>query len=113
MLGASSALGVDVSVAVLATSRENATANGVADRWDVTTDALETIPHAYPLVLANILAPTLVELSADLKRALKSDGTLVISGVLDGHYGHVAEALRPLVETERIVIDGWVAAAFS
>jgi len=112
MLGASSALGVDVSVAVLATSRENATANGVADRWDVTTDALETIPHAYPLVLANILAPTLVELSGDLKRALKSDGTLVISGVLDGHYAHVADALRPLVETERIVIDGWVAAAF-
>ncbi|MBU3689051.1 MAG: hypothetical protein B7C54_08565 [Acidimicrobiales bacterium mtb01] len=111
-LGASSALGVDVSVAVLTTSVENAETNGVADRWSVTTDALATIQHAYPLVLANILAPTLIELSADLKRVLKKDGALVISGVLDGHYGHVADALRPLVEVERIVIDGWVAAAF-
>lgn len=111
-LGAESALGVDVSVAVLATSTENAAANGVADRWQVTTDALATISYAYPLVLANILAPTLIELSSDLKRVVKKDGTLVISGVLDGHYDHVAAALRPLVEVDRIVIDGWVAAAF-
>ncbi len=112
-LGAASALGVDVSVAALATSRENATANGVADRWEVTTDALPTISFAYPLVLANILAPTLVDLSGDLKRLTRPEGLLVISGVLDGHYEHVAEALRPLREVDRIVIDGWVAAAFS
>jgi len=85
----------------------------VVDRWFATTNELASIRTEYDIVVANILAPTLIELSDELQRLTKSGGVLVISGVLDGHYQHVVEALAPLRVIERRVIDGWAAAILS
>jgi ribosomal protein L11 methylase PrmA len=63
-------------------------------------------------VVANILAPALIELSSELQRLTKPNGLLVISGVLAEHYDHVAEALKPLREIDRIEFGGWAAVAF-
>lgn len=112
MLGASRAHGVDINPASVAVSIANAEANGVGDRWSVSTDALDVIGRPFEVVIANILAPTLVELSADLKRLTADSGVLIISGVLNGHYDHVVDALHPLREIEKIERDGWVAVAF-
>ena len=109
VLGASLAVGVDITPAVLEVSTENARRNGVESKWMVTTNDLTTIANRYDLVFANILAPTLIDLSDELKRLVAPDGRLVVSGVLDGHFDHVLVALEPLRVVDSLMIDGWAA----
>ncbi len=111
-LGAVRAIGMDINPSCIAVSRENARLNNVADRWSVTTEPLAVIGLPVDIVVANILAPALIELSSELKRLMKPDGLLVISGVLAEHYEHVAKALKPLHECDRIEYGGWAAVAF-
>ena len=112
-LGAARAIGMDINPSCVAVSLENARSNGVEDRWSVTTEPLAVIGLAGEIVVANILAPALIELSGELKRLKKPGGKLIISGVLSDHYEHVARALEPLIEIDRTEIGGWVAAVFS
>jgi ribosomal protein L11 methylase PrmA len=70
---------------------------------------LGDLDEPFDVVLANILAPALVELSADLVRLVAADGVLVISGVLVGRFDHVVDALAPL-HVERVdELEGWAA----
>jgi ribosomal protein L11 methyltransferase len=103
---------MDINPSCVAVSRENARLNEVSEQWTVTTDPLASIDVQGDVVVANILAPALIELSAELKRLTKPDGILVISGVLAEHYEHVAQALEPLYECDRIEYGEWAAVAF-
>ena len=111
-LGAVRAIGMDINPSCVAVSQENARLNHVDERWTVTTEPVAVIGFPADIVVANILAPALIELSDELKRLTKPDGLLVISGVLTEHYEHVAQALRPLQECDRIEYGGWAAVAF-
>jgi ribosomal protein L11 methyltransferase len=113
LLGARRATGIDISAASIEVSRANAESNGVADRWSVNTDALEQIDSPARIVVANILAPALIELSEQLRRLVSPTGVLIISGVLTQNYAHVAEALRPLREVDRIDLEQWSAVVFT
>lgn len=112
LLGSRRAHGVDINPASVAVSNANASANGVADRWSVSNDALDVIGRPFDLVVANILAPVLIELGPSLKRLTAPGGSLVVSGVLQGHYDHVSAALSPMREFDRIEHDGWVAVVY-
>jgi ribosomal protein L11 methyltransferase len=107
VLGARRAVGTDITPAAIEISRRNAEANDVAQRWSVTLEPLEVFGEPFDVVVANILAPTLIELSEQLCRL--SGRYLIVSGVLDGHDSHVHRALAPFEEVRRVVIDGWVA----
>ncbi len=109
VLGAAHATAIDISPASVPTTTLNAAANGVADRVDVSTRPLADISGRYDIVVANILAPVLVELAADLRRVVAPSGVLIISGVLADHHDHVEAALRPLRRTGRATLDGWAA----
>ena len=111
-LGAVRAIGMDINPSCVAVSQENARLNHVDDRWTVTTEPVAVIGFPADIVVANILAPALIELSNELKRLTKPDGLLVISGVLTEHYEHVAQVLMPLQECDRIEYGGWAAVAF-
>ena len=111
-LGAVRAIGMDINTSCVAVSQENARLNRVDDQWSVTTKPLAVIGIPADIVVANILAPALIELSSELKRLTKPDGLLVISGVLSEHYEHVAQALKPLQDCDRIEYGGWAAVAF-
>jgi ribosomal protein L11 methyltransferase len=63
----------------------------------------------YDIVLANILAPTLVQLAADLRRLVAPGGVLIVSGMLAERHQHVLDALAPMQVTDRVTKDGWVA----
>jgi len=111
-LGASRAIGMDINPSCVPVSQENARLNEVSDRWAVTSAPLAVIGIPGDIVVANILAPALIELSGELQRLTRPNGLLVISGVLAEHYEHVAQALKPLQEIDRIEIGGWAAVAF-
>ena len=110
-LGAVRAIGMDINPSCVPVSQENARLNQVDDRWSVTTEPIAVIGIPGDIVVANILAPALIELSSELKRLTKPDGVLIISGILTEHYAHVVEALKPLEEIDRIEYGGWAAVA--
>ena len=109
VFGAASAVAIDIAYAAVAVTRTNAAANGVAERLTASTTDLADLDGSYDVVVANILAPTLVALAPDLKRLLSPGGTLVISGVLSEAHAHVLAALLPLQVITTDELDCWAA----
>jgi len=112
LLGAASARAIDISPASVPTTRANADTNGVGDRVEVSMTPLAGVDGEFDIVVANILAPTLIDLADDLIRVTASGGALVISGVLADRHDHVEAALAPLRRTARATLDGWAALTF-
>jgi len=112
-LGARAALGVDNDPQALVATRDNAARNGIP------AAALQVaLPGAYDnaawsrrsaVVVANILAGPLAELSDTLLGLLSPGGTLLLSGLLDsqapGLCAHYAGRIPLAVASEK---DGWV-----
>lgn len=120
-LGARTAIGLDINPAAVPVSTDNARRNGVGDSWSAIESDFDDLeverlldgsPEGFTIVVANILAPVLVAMAPRLRRVLHRDGTLVVSGVLSDRYDHVRAALDPLLEVERIDIDGWSGVVF-
>ena len=112
-LGAREALGVDNDPQALVASRDNAQRNGIAD-----ADFAVALPGQYDasgweaqadVVIANILAGPLMELSDTLLHFLKPGGTLMLSGLLDtqapGMIEHYSDRILLRVAGEH---EGWV-----
>jgi ribosomal protein L11 methyltransferase len=112
-LGASHADCVDVeSVAVRAT-RENADRNGVGDKIAVELGSAgpgEPFQGQYDVVLANIIARILIDLSKALVSQTRPGGSLVLAGIIQQREAEVVEAFA--AEGASIVtrrqIDDWV-----
>ena len=100
---------VDIASAAVEATRDNAVRNDVAALVDVDTTPAGRLDGPYDLVVANILAPTLVELADDLRRLTAIDGRLVISGVLSDRHDHVVAALAPMSVERTDTLDGWAA----
>jgi ribosomal protein L11 methyltransferase len=100
-LGAGTVLGVDIDPESVTSSRENAEANGVAERLILGQGSVEEVRsgqfpiRAAPLVLANILAPVLVRLfEASMAELVEPGGAIILAGILDHQAEEVAEAGR-------------------
>ena len=84
LLGAKSALGLDIDPQAIKASGENAERNGVRDRLSLRLtggEAPEENEKANVLV-ANILAGPLTELAPDIEKLVKKGGHLALSGIL-------------------------------
>lgn len=109
MVGGRSVRAVDVASAAVEATHDNARRNGVADLVDVDTTPAGDLDGPFDLVVANILAPTLVELADDLRRLTAPGGRLIVSGILADRHHHVLAALRPMTVEHTDTLDGWAA----
>lgn len=109
LIGRSSVRAVDVASAAVEATRDNAARNGVADHVEADTTPAGDLGASFDLVVANILAPTLIELADDLGRLTGPDGRLVISGILADRHDHVLSALAPMSVERTDTLDGWAA----
>jgi ribosomal protein L11 methyltransferase len=109
VLGAASAVGIDIAPAAVGVTEANAATNGVGDRVSVSTLPLESVDGSFDLVMANILAPALIELAPHLRRVLAPGGALIVSGILADNHQHVLRALAPLRAVRSAVLDVWTA----
>lgn len=82
LLGASKAWAVDIDEQALLSTRENAAQNGVSERLLVGQPVLVDGVQV-DIVLANILFKPLMALSDVMASAVKPDGYLVLSGILE------------------------------
>lgn len=113
VLGAGTVRAVDLAAAAVEATLDNARRNDVADRIEADTTPLAHLDGEFDLVVANILAPTLVELAEHLRRVTAATGRLVVSGILADRHGHVLEALEPMVVERTDVRSGWAAVTLS
>lgn len=91
---------------------ENARLNGV-DYGNIWEGSVQKRLKTYDIVVANIVADVLVMLASDLKAALHSNGTLILSGILDKYETKVLEAYAPMYLKQRVVQDEWVTLVMS
>jgi ribosomal protein L11 methyltransferase len=91
-LGARRAVGTDDDPVALRVAAENAARNGV--RLELLADPPEAVPGAFEVVVANILANTLVELAADVAAHLEPGGVALVSGILAPQEAEVRAAYR-------------------
>jgi ribosomal protein L11 methyltransferase len=89
-LGAGRVVGNDTDPVAVRVARENAARNGV--ELELVLEPAPAIPGAFDLVVANILANTLVELAPALAARLAPGGVLLLSGLLAGQEGEVRSA---------------------
>lgn len=108
-LGAPYVEAIDISTAAVEATTANAERNGVGGVVSAATCGLADVDGPFDVVLANLLAPILVELAADLRRATAPGGALVISGILTDRHEHVLAALAPMVVVETATRDHWAA----
>ena len=99
----------DVDPAAVEATAENARANAVALAVRLGTLDGSGPEGGYDLIVANLLAPVLVTLAEPLRAVLAPGGVLVVSGLLDRRWSHVASALEPLVLVQVDHHEGWTA----
>lgn len=120
LFGASRALAVDTDADVIEIVQENAARNHLADRVEAREGGVESVPRAYPWVLANIEARVLLPIAPAIARAVEPGGALVLSGILAGEHDEIVRVYSALslshVETRRRGDAGgeaWCAIAFT
>lgn len=107
-LGACAAFGIDNDTQALDVSRANALRNGVAGRYQALTPAESPAPLSADLVLANILAQTLIELAPELEHRTSAGGQLVLAGILDEQADEARRHYAPTFTFEVENRDEWV-----
>jgi len=81
-MGGQHAIGVDLDPRALTASHENAALNDVEENLTVMTPEEIDPDSQFDIVIANILAGTIIELASKLNRHLKTGGQLILSGIL-------------------------------
>lgn len=90
-LGAGEVQAFDIDPQALLATRENAARNGVEARLHIVSSATGLQPGA-DVLLANILAGTLIDLTAELCSLLRPGGRYVLAGILAEQQDDVAQA---------------------
>jgi ribosomal protein L11 methyltransferase len=107
LLGARSAVCVDIDPQAIQATQDNAVENGVADRISaMLPDAFAGEPA--DIVVANILANPLVQLAPLLARCARPGGRIALAGLLDRQAEEVRAAYAPSFAFETDAQrDGW------
>jgi ribosomal protein L11 methyltransferase len=106
-LGASSVQAIDIDADAVEVARENAARNGFSERLRAATTPVQEIAESFPVVLANIEASVLLPMANALVPRVEPGGALVLSGLLRGQEGALADAYRPLVVEEQGAEGDW------
>jgi ribosomal protein L11 methyltransferase len=94
LLGAKEAHAIDIDPQALTATRDNAIKNNVQDQINCCF-ADQFSKQRTDIVLANILAKPLIDLSAHICSLLAPEGQLVLSGILEEQAERVSNAYRP------------------
>lgn len=96
LLGAKSALAVDIDALAVKTAIENGERSGLTPpRYTVVEgDLVDKVSGQFDVVVANIVADAIIMLSPAVKPFVKADGVYIVSGIIDTREAEVVEALQ-------------------
>ena len=112
LLGAPSALGVDIDPVAVKVANENAEINEVSDKTEfVCGDLTDKVHGKFEIVTANIVADVIIRLLSTVKNYLLKGGVLIVSGIIDTRADEVENACHEagFVTEKRLGHGGWVA----
>jgi len=84
----------------------NFTSNGVIPNKVWTGSATQS-SQKYDFVVANIVADVLIMINRDLKKVLKDNGTLILSGILENYEDKVLKKFEEFEILEKIAKNEW------
>ena len=107
-LGASEAYGCDIDDTVIEVCYQNAKVNNVECKFELNT--ADKLNEKYDFICANILHNVLAEIMPDLKKLMKDNAKLALSGILDEKKSVVLDAIKEnkLNIIDTITQDQWV-----
>jgi ribosomal protein L11 methyltransferase len=116
-LGYAPLLAIDIDPVATRDTRKNLVRNGIRPAPDaVRTGTVADVPEGarFAVVVANILAPVLIEHAAAIAACVAPGGHLVLSGILTTQFADVGRAYAPwATETERITLGEWTSGLFA
>lgn len=99
LLGAKSALGIDIDELAVKASRENAALNNVSDKYTgVHGNLVEKADGTYDIITANIVADAIIMLSSDIEKFMNDNTVYIMSGIIDVRLDDVLSALPQNME---------------
>lgn len=112
LLGAESAVGVDIDPTSVKVAKENATLNFVEEKTKfIVGDLADKINDKYNIVCANIVADIIMKLNVDIKKYMKEDAIYITSGIIDIRADEVRESFENsgLKIVEELKRENWYA----
>ena len=95
LMGADSACGCDIDEAAVCAAKSNAVLNGLEDKTSYYKgDLLEFADGKYEIVVANIVADIIMQLTRDIKKVLPYGGVFISSGIIDSRVQEVVSFIR-------------------
>lgn len=98
-LGAANVLATDIDLQAISATRQNAARNSVEAALRATTDPVPESAE-FDIVVANILAGTLIDNVEPVRDAVKPGGKIALSGILAGQVDEVISAYRPFFDLD-------------
>lgn len=123
LLGAESAVAVDIEENAAATAMENALKNNISPEsyrtyyGNILTDdkLADEIDKKYDIITANIVADVLIAMKDYFVRYIKDGGVLIVSGIIEERMDEVITALESVgfMNPEVNLREGWAAVKFT
>ena len=113
LLGAKSAVGVDIDELAVKTAVQNAEINHVADKFTgICGNLTEKVSGQFHIVVANIVADVIIMLTSDVERYMHRDTVYIMSGIIDTREQDVLDVIEKKFNIiSRKTEKGWVALA--
>lgn len=112
LLGAKTALGVDIDAIAVKTAKENAKQNGFGeDRFNAVEGNLsDKVDGKFDIVVANIVADIIMEFNTTVGNFLKDDGVYITGGIIESREEEVlySFAQNGFEVKERFEDNGWL-----
>jgi ribosomal protein L11 methyltransferase len=108
-LGFREVVGIDTDPVAIASAKQNAVVNGI-ETLHLYEGDISVVHGTYTMIVANLIAGTLVDLSTEIASRLRAHGCAVLSGTLKGQEQEVIHALnRERLRVQETMIDGkWI-----
>lgn len=101
LLGAESAIGIDIDELAVKASAENAKLNNVDDRYTAIKGNLaDKVEGEFDVITANIVADAIITLSGDIEKLMNENSIYIMSGIIDSR---IDDVLSALPQTLRII----------
>jgi len=110
LLGAVSALGIDIDETAVNIAKENAELNGVAGASEfVHGSPVDLITKKFDVVFTNIAADAILSLMPEFPRFLNDTGVLILSGIIESREQDIINALldNSINIIEQKIENGW------
>ncbi len=114
LLGAETAVGVDIDAQSVKTAKENAELNNVSGKTEyIVGDLADKINGKYNVVCANIVADVVIRLLGDVRAFMEENAVLLVSGIIDARENDVLAAAEKhgFKVKEKQYKDNWCAFA--